>query len=554
MTAPKPSDRESLPRRWGPGILLAGAVLAGALIRLDQIADQVPAGDEWHALAVVRDHTYGWIFNHFGVSDHSIPLALYDKALADVMGLTEMSLRAPMLLAGIAALVLIPRLLRHELGRKASVLLAWLLAISPLHVYFSRYARPYSPAFLCAVLSTIAFDRWRRTGRRGWAIVFVACTVLAAWLFPVFLPFLLAPFAGLVLRLIFRRRSALGDAAARPRGSARPLAIATAIGLVAVLGPPILSDFGSIARRSEAGRSFLAPPIDVFELMSGANRPLLTFAFGVAVVLGVVAMRGRWRGVPGRLLFATGCQAAGLLATGPKEIGVPITTARYLLPALALLLLLAAVGLEHLDGLLRKEWKRVPRHAASACIVLCLFVFGPLPSIHYRPNAFTNHAAFQYNYAPSFSRGFATRNLALNGSSPFFPQLGEQAPDGGVIVEAPWRYEWHLQPLPFYQRLHGWPVLVGFVARQGEPLPPGELPSPDPRFRFRTFVHVSDFERLHERGVRYVIFNRDPPRRPWDDPASIAHTIAWIGEYEKRFGPPAFVDDALTVFDLQGNH
>ena len=534
------------PRRWLAPTAFAAAVLVGTAIRLDQIADQVPGDDEWHSIHALLTQTYAWILTHFGLSDHSIPLTVYEKLLSDTLGLSELGMRAPSLAAGIASLVVLPLLLRPALGLKASVVFAWLLAISPLHVYYSRYARPYAPALLCTVVAVLAFDRWRRERSPRWGVLCVIAATLGPWLHPIFLPFTLAPFAWVAARRILRREEPLPVP-----GPVWPVLLACALGLAVLLGPPILGDFQGLSSRSKGAGAGLASPDEVFELMSGANRPFLAFGFGVAVVLGVVAMRQRWSGVLGCLVFASLVQAAAVLAVGPAEIRTPITTTRYLLPAFVVLLALAALGLEHLDGLLRKEWRRIPPHACTVVLGASLLVFGPLPAIHYRPNDFTNHTVFQYDYAPNFAHNFATKNFGLKGIPEFYLRLAQEPADGRAIVEAPWYFEWHRQPFALYQRVHRWPVLVGFVARPGERLPLGELPWPDPRFDFRSFVHVSDLRALRERNVRFVVFHRNPPRQPEDDlHPSLAEAEAWIGQYRELYGEPFYEDEDLCVFDI----
>jgi hypothetical protein len=85
--------------------------------------------------------TYASVLSHFGQSDYSIPLTLLYKMLAQTVGLTEMATRAPMLICGVGAIVALPLLTREYVGRPAAHTFAWLLAIAPFHVYFSRYAR-----------------------------------------------------------------------------------------------------------------------------------------------------------------------------------------------------------------------------------------------------------------------------------------------------------------------------------------------------------------------------------------------------------------------------
>ena len=82
-----------------------------------------------------------------------------------------------------------------------------LLAISPLLIFYSRFARPYALVALlssCAVL--FAWHWWQAVGlekRRvagggravGWALAWLSCAVLAGWFNPVSLALSLAPFA-----------------------------------------------------------------------------------------------------------------------------------------------------------------------------------------------------------------------------------------------------------------------------------------------------------------------------------------------------------------------
>src|SRR2546426_6677733 len=90
-----------------PGELgLLGAVAVGAAIRLDQIREQIVLDDEWHAL-----FGYRRILTHFGWTDVCIPLAVYDKLVADTVGLSEMGMRLPVLLAGIGTLFVLPLML-----------------------------------------------------------------------------------------------------------------------------------------------------------------------------------------------------------------------------------------------------------------------------------------------------------------------------------------------------------------------------------------------------------------------------------------------------------
>ncbi len=484
---------------------------------------------------------YGWIFTHFNTADNCIPLTLYDKAVADTFGLSELLMRAPVLLAGIAALVLLPWLLRDAFGRGVSACFACLLAISPIEVYFSRYARPYAPAVLCAILAVIAFDRWRREGSARWGCAYVGSVVLGAWLLPVFLPFALAP---LGLHLVSRR----------PQGGARTsiLVAGVAAGVALLLGPPLVADFAALAARTSHPPEDLPPLVSIFSLFAGTGTPVLSFVAGTTGVLGIAARSRRGGSLATSLLAACACQILALVVVHPSGMQIALIGARYALPIQLVLLLLMALGLEHIDAFLRASWRFVPAHVVSALVIVALLVFGPLRQIHYRPNQWTNHPAFQGDYSPTASTWYAREIVGVRSLPPFYLQLARELPSRDAIVEVPWSFPWGRVDFPFYQRVHRHRMFVGFTAREGEPLPPGELPLGDSHFRFEHFVHLSELPRMRRLGVRYVVFHLAPPSRAAVAAPSRATDVeSWIREYERSVGAPVHRDEELCVFELK---
>src|SRR5262249_6763676 len=149
----------------GLGVLAIGVGLA---LRLHQLGGQIVADDEWHALHAIRDLSYVDIARHFGDSDHCIPLTLLFKLLGDAFGLGQLMMRAPVLLAGALALLVFPLLVRKWMGLATAVVFAWLLAISPLHIFYSRFARPYSISLLLAFTGVMAFLAFWGSGDKRW--------------------------------------------------------------------------------------------------------------------------------------------------------------------------------------------------------------------------------------------------------------------------------------------------------------------------------------------------------------------------------------------------
>jgi 4-amino-4-deoxy-L-arabinose transferase-like glycosyltransferase len=90
---------------------------------------------------------------------------------------SEWALRLPSVLFGVATVPAIAWLAGRWLGRPVAVWAAWLLALSPFHVWYSQEARNYSLLMLCACVSgALALDLRERLTVRGAALY-----VATAW-------------------------------------------------------------------------------------------------------------------------------------------------------------------------------------------------------------------------------------------------------------------------------------------------------------------------------------------------------------------------------------
>ena len=164
-------------------VVLGIAVLIGAYLRLDQIAMQVLIDDEWHAVHQFITRTPREMFFDFGYADYSIPLGILDWYQAQAWGVSELTLRWPMLACGLATLVLMPLYVAPRLGRRTAAVFALLIALSPLLVIFTRMARPYAITLLLGWVAHAAYQRYQSTEyaneRRQWAAgaTYVVATV-----------------------------------------------------------------------------------------------------------------------------------------------------------------------------------------------------------------------------------------------------------------------------------------------------------------------------------------------------------------------------------------
>jgi hypothetical protein len=469
-------------------LVWAAAVLVGTALRAWRLPTQIPVDDEWHALHRVVDSSYPEIALSFGFVDHCIPLTLFYKLVADTIGLGDVAFRAPSLLAGIALLIVAPWLLRDRLTPWTQAGFAWLLALSPLLIFYSRFARPYA---LAALLSFLAVERAARIARRPTARdarLYGLAAALAIYVLPPSAPFVLAPV--LVWGVAPPIRSAR-DAVARLRPLAWALALATVLVLPPLLTHPefVLGKLGvggypTLSALGRASAFWLAPwpwlaAIAVAGIAAGAwalaqTAPRLAACAGASVL----------------------ALALGIFAAAPAYAWLGFVLGRYALPALPFACLALALAPQLVA-------KRLPGalHAA-ACVgfgSLVLAASGIPRALAEAPAWFPNRWVAGTEGTPPEPREVPA----------FYRSLAEQAPDSLTLVEAPWIYGLWNNALPAYAALHRQRVRIGFTEGACSALSWGQYPQ-DSGIALRAFVSLADDAALEAQSVDYIVLHRDP--------------------------------------------
>src|SRR5476649_2234023 len=157
---------------------LAMAFLAGFFLRLYLLADQVFIDDEWHGLYYVIGKSPAWLLTHFSIPGATcIPLNVYTWVLGATTGWSDLLLRLPSLICGMLCVLVCPLLARKLIGTQRAVWLGFLLAVSPLLVFYSRICRPYSAVALLAFAALLFAARWMQFGGARSAVGFVVTGV-----------------------------------------------------------------------------------------------------------------------------------------------------------------------------------------------------------------------------------------------------------------------------------------------------------------------------------------------------------------------------------------
>jgi hypothetical protein len=516
----------------GFALALAPPIALGLFLRLWRLDAQILGGDELHAVRLLFASPLSALLTTYQPTDVSLPLMGLLRILSDAgVRLSEMHFRAPSVLSGALLLVLAPVLLRPRIGTRAALWLAWLLAISPLLVFYSRFARSYAPMTLLVFCAIHSFLRWWQTRRPGWALLYVALAALAVYLHLGAAPFVAAPFLYALLSLARRR-----EGAERLRGLAGVgLALLAALALFLVPAAESLRHLLTFQRAAQAQLPPGWDPSALFHL-AGSHSPWVAAAFWLLAARGLVLLvrrRDAWGPCSG-LTVLGGVGGIAFLTSG--------TQPRYVIAALPFVLAWLAVGLA-------TPLPRLPRRAGSVLaggMLLALVATGPLVDPRLRNSSFMHHndfLLFQHRLPPADPARVSSVYARLDALH-----------EAGPIVEFPWISSWHAtRALPLAQQQHGREVRVS------SPLPWLY----DPRLALRNVVRPDVASILASGAVAVVLHldldaeerNLAPDWMPLPDPMPGAQTRreqtrALARALEQRLGPPDFRDRLALAWDL----
>lgn len=257
----------------------------------------------------------------------------------------EIMLRLPALLAGLVSIALCARLVATRLGSGAGLTAAGLLAMSPVHIWYSQEARPYSAGVCLVLAALVCRDAWIARPAATLPGIGFALALLGA----VFLHYYLAVFG-----VLFAALALIGK-----RGPWRRLfAICAAIGLLLAGYMAAKLHFSEVPTSKGYLRGFDGP--EAWKLffewfmtgraLSPVERPPLGGGWPLLVLQALavpIFLRGAWRLVAhggGILLLAMGALPAFLCVLNLAGLDQTYIE-RSALPSLPLFACTLAAGL-----------------------------------------------------------------------------------------------------------------------------------------------------------------------------------------------------------------
>lgn len=547
----EPSAGAREPRVAAWHLAMLAAFVAGMALRAWQLDIQILIDDEWHAIHKLLRSGPGDILTHLGYADYSIPLTLYYQGLYRTIGLSEWGMHLPALVAGIGLLIVGSRLLAGWATLPTRAIWLALTAISPLLVYHSKVARPYALTSLLTFVAIVAFRAWWLRGRRRDATIYSAATFLAGWLHPITLPFTLLPFAycGALAAGRAAKSAGRGDAAPHVERVRRlfVLGVATVVPLATVLGPPIVIDWAQFTAKANKDTVTLESAYRTLLMLAGTGSPIVGGAVWACVAFGFGRLLRRDADLAGYVAAVLGIGSVAVASSGAEWISHPLVLARYLIPALPFVLLLAADGFAGIVERLR----RPPLEAAGAmALAVGLLFAGPIPREWHYPNQFWGHLRYQFDYDPAHNPYV---QLVPNDPVPaFYRELAKLPPASVTLIEAPWRLESHFNPLSLYQDVHRQLVKIGLVTPVCGVLDFGEYPEERSGMKMRELVHLTSILRGDAHGADYLVLHVKPRNMAADPGASWPDMTRCMPAIAERLGPPAYRDDQVVVYKLAG--
>jgi dolichyl-phosphate-mannose-protein mannosyltransferase len=234
----------------------------------------------------VEDGSFWKAASTVGVFNNHIAYSLLAVGSVRLFGTSEWALRLPALLLGAAAVYALWRFVRTFAGPGAALLSALLLALSPMHLTWSRSARGYTGLALMTIVSSHRFFALLRQPSRRAAIEHALATSGAIY-FHIY-----GVWTGLIQYALF---AALAMRSRLPAASFRLLwrSFAAVLVTTLVLYAPVVLDL--IAAGRERGRTAVQTefPLALFDGITGAHVPWLRVLAAVLLVAGLVRIRTR---------------------------------------------------------------------------------------------------------------------------------------------------------------------------------------------------------------------------------------------------------------------
>lgn len=497
-----------------------------------------------HTVSNALRRPLGWILTHYVSADNCIPLTAFYRAQMDMgIGFSEMTFRLPILILGIAFLIIAPLALKDKIGKRPAIFLSWMIALAPLLVFYSRMVRPYAVTLLLSFAAVMCFFIWLSKRTLSAGIAYAILSALSIYFHLTTAPFVLAPLAFFLIESIIRK-----DRDNRRYSAFLVISMLTVGLTILILSPALPSLITFVTEKSMRSSIGLYTAKGFFHLFAGTSHPILAIAFWSLCIRGFVGLALKKSRFALYCLFLAVIQITAIFTVSPQGVFAPIVFGRYALMILPFVFSWFALGLAEPWWKNQKKKGGLVQTCTAVIFILALFFTGPLSSPRYFDSSFAHHTRyFEFYAAP----------IALpDGDIPDFYEKLKEMPSG-ALIEYPWTWIWlRSSVFPAYQNIHRREVIVSGV----------NFLTADERVRFRNHIPMSPESFLSSRA-RFLIVHQDlieEEERLYSgikylkdfDIKRVGDQMRRSGEVmsvrlQKLWGPPMYRDRFIRVWDLE---
>ncbi|MBE9549948.1 MAG: glycosyltransferase family 39 protein [Proteobacteria bacterium] len=518
----------------------------GTYLRLDQFFLQVLLDDEWHAVHQLINKSTAEIFLSFGHADFSIPLTLFYWLELKSIGLSELGMRWPLMLAGVISLLVFPLFIRKYFNDRIVLVFTFLLSVSPLLIIYSRTARPYALTLLLTMIALAAFYRFAASGKFAWkpALVYMLSSILCTWMHLISLPFVVAPFVALGLPALLSKdwhkiRYFLY------------LGLMTLTGMLALVLPPMLAHPQALEAKLGLNTPGLETIYGAGFAWFGVSEPIF---LGFLLLLAIAGFSRLRRSLPlvDSLLVAIVITLVVIQLSQPDWVQYAQTFARYLLPVVPLLLLAAAIGFSRLIGLIG----RLPGYLGKLLVTLVLFsgsmasiMLSPLPGLLAVPNSNSLHIVYQLDFRDVDNEVdiYQQKNFPL---SPFWQLLAGMPVDSLKIAASPFYFESYNWDAPRWEHISHQRIMPGFLNGFCSEMRWGEVPA-GRGFNFNNAAFTGNMEDLLGKEFDLVVYQKPHSFTTAQGTVELGKETSNCGKILADSLPaPVYEDDLLVAYPL----
>ena len=574
-------------------LLICCAFAVGAILRLRMLPGQILLDDEWQSVDRVIGATCFDLLTEFNPHDNtSLLLNFYDLALYHYLNWSEFTLRLPVILAGLLSLLLLPVLVGKVFNARVAILFAFLLAIAPFPIFYSRYARAYGFVILFGFAALLWFHLWLATGKPRNAVAFGVSGLLAIYahlfsMLVVFIPFAIG-FGVLFFSRFKKSVSSHGQVVVPLR------TLATAAAMIILFMLPLLCPVLSVSARLpwQRGNMTLHGVITAAMILSGTENPPLNILFYFCCASGLMLLVKQNPLLGWSFLSTFLAYAVLLLISRPFGVDAGAILLRYMIVVVPMALVLVALALDYLLHHAR-NLKAMPRWLpmlGAGVFFAFLYAKGPLPAIYVFNNNFTNHSAFQGSYkrknweASESNSIYSGYSIKENQIPHFYRWLGAQ-PDIDTIIEYPFDICDYNDLFYYYQHFHKKRVIAGYSTNPAllgyapeEPLAKSNLNftlgiwcadtilcpvETKSKLAFRNMVDILDPVAISRSGAEIMVLHKDvrvpkimsgPSKAmPHYETIPVRYRSVELlrPNYKQVFGSPVYEDAGIICFRIK---